>query len=44
MGLFIVTVLGFSVCIGIVGFTIMHYVAIPLNAHDSIAIDPKPSK
>lgn len=44
MGLFTVTVLGFTVCIGIAGYTIMHYFAKPMNSHDAITVDPKPSK
>ncbi|MFF2754918.1 hypothetical protein ACFVR1_14345 [Psychrobacillus sp. NPDC058041] len=44
MGLFTVTVLGFAAVTGIVGYTVMHYFAKSMNSHDSIAVDPKPSK
>ncbi|WP_276612765.1 hypothetical protein [Psychrobacillus vulpis] len=43
MGLFTVTVLGFVVCIGITGYTIMHYFGKSMNSHDSIQVDPKTS-
>lgn len=44
MGLFTVTVLGFVACMGIAGYVIMHYFAKPMNSHDSIIVDPKPSE
>lgn len=44
MGLYTVTILGFSVCIAISGFAILHYFAKGMNSHDAIQVDPKPSK
>lgn len=44
MGLFIAIVLGFSMCIGITGYTVMHYFSKAMNSHDSIQVDPKPTK
>ncbi|WP_277586224.1 hypothetical protein [Psychrobacillus antarcticus] len=42
MALFIVTVLGFSAILGIVGFVILHYFAKGMNTKDASTIDSKP--
>ncbi|MDF2068401.1 MULTISPECIES: hypothetical protein [Bacillaceae] len=44
MGLFTVTVLGVAGGIGVVGYVILSYFAKAMNSHDSITVDPKPSK
>ncbi|MEK3954710.1 MAG: hypothetical protein ABWX58_03870 [Psychrobacillus psychrotolerans] len=42
MALFISTVLGFSVVMGIVGYAILHFFGKGMNSKDSTTIDPKP--
>lgn len=44
MGLFTVTVLGFAGGMGVVLFVLLSYFAKAMNSHDSINVDPKPSK
>ncbi len=42
MGLMFSTVIGYTVCLGLVGGFIMHYLAKALPTADSVRIDPKP--
>jgi len=43
MGLFIVTVLGFVVIMGITGYGILHFFSKNMNSHDAEVVDPKPT-
>ena len=44
MGLFLATVLGFTVGMAVIGYIIMHYFSMPMNNLDSSTIDPKPTE
>ncbi len=44
MALGVVTVVGFMIILGIVGFTIMYYLTKAMIKHDSVVIDPIPEK
>lgn len=42
MGLMYLTVIGYSVCLGLSGMFIMHYLTQAFDAKESTKIDPKP--
>ena len=43
MAIGVITVVGFTVIMGIVGMAVMHFIGTALPSHDSEVIDPKPN-